>query len=193
MTLARITDYEAITGDCNKNPRRVQATLNAASVLIRRRARQTISFVADDVAMFEAREDRIFVLPELPVSDVAAVEFNGAPIQDWSWDRKRSLHRGSGWGRAGIDRLTVTYSHGYDPVPDDVVLAVVSMAARLANTSAFTREAAGPVTSESWGDHSITFADLTGGMNAVGWSQFELDVADSYRLKAGTTVIGLTA
>lgn len=66
-------------------------------------------------------------LPAGPVLEVAEVTYNGDSLADWKL-RNGMLWRRHGWG--GIaDDITVTFTHGWDPVPADVVKLAVNLTA----------------------------------------------------------------
>ena len=105
---------------------RAEAMLAQASRRFRGEARCHISRVEDDEVWLDGDGSRALLLPNAPVVDVASVEVDGAEV-DASWSTDGVLRHPSRWP----DRLRsvkVVYTHGHDPVPDDVQQAVLTMA-----------------------------------------------------------------
>lgn len=116
--------------------------LAAATAHIQGATGQTISAVAGDVVVFDGIDDQWLVLPQRPVTAVSAVAVNGVALAPGDWTLSGSrIYRYTGWNRVltvgGWGRtptlISVTYDHGYDPVPDDVVGAALGIAAELAS------------------------------------------------------------
>lgn len=133
------------------------------SAMIRAYCRQTISLVTDDDVFLVGTPSRRLLLPEPPVVEVSAVALDGHTITDYRATRSGALWRDAGWGDASSE-VEVTYSHGFDPVPLDIV-AVCNMAStRLAaNPDGLTRFEAGGEdhVSETYpGPWGFTIADL---------------------------------
>lgn len=147
---------------------RAEALLDDASAMVRGYTRQTFDLVEDDVMVLRAQGGEIR-LPQRPVTSVTAVVAVGGndllpdvPITDWVWDGLDLLRVGGGacvinlpevwWadedGYPGTYR--VTYSHGYETVPADVVRIVCGMVLRTLTAPTM----AGGVTSESVGPYS---------------------------------------
>src|SRR5690625_7223461 len=61
-------------------------------------------------------------LPGGPLREVASVTVDGKPVTDWRLLDGR-LWRPYGWGGAHVP-IEGTYTHGYDPVPADIVRMV---------------------------------------------------------------------
>lgn len=111
---------------------RINQLLKDASAAIRRYARaQQISFVADDTQVLTAPGGRRLVLPQRPaVVDAehpVTVKIDGTVVTGWRFDGRQSLIRDAGWFTrydpwySSTGTVEVTYSHGYQEVPDDVV------------------------------------------------------------------------
>lgn len=118
--------------------------LEMASTAIKSAAGQTLALVEDDEVLLAGTWASDLELPERPVVDVTAVAVNGVPVSpgDFQWNERQLLRRsrvldeltGSGfghhapgarwgypghWGGPG-STVAVTYSHGFDPIPDDL-------------------------------------------------------------------------
>lgn len=128
--------------------------LARASARLRRAAGQQISSTTSTVRL---RVDcGVAVLPGPPVSVVTTVAKlaadGGTALTGWEWD--------------GYDRITCipwwrdanfTYTHGFNPVPDELLELVCSVAARLGSAPTSGGMEAG-VRSESIDDYSVTYA-----------------------------------
>lgn len=160
--------------------------LRVASAAIRRFTGQTLSFVEGDEVVLEGGE-RALVLPQRPVVvdgqhpltvveipdgtgiEVPAVENRdfirqgaelrrGQPLYDLSRTMGWPYHRPLGiWA----DRVRVTYSHGYQEIPDDVVGVCLDLAAAtLSNPRRLRSESAGATsvtyTVETFGTGTLT-------------------------------------
>jgi hypothetical protein len=129
------------------DPGRADVLLDIASDAVRSKTRQRLDYVADETILLTPDEAGAFAfLPELPVIAVTAVSqlgrdgawFDLAPDEyDWAPSgvlyRTRSQHWHGGWTRwtPRARSIRVTYSHGYDPIPGDLVAVVLGLAARL--------------------------------------------------------------
>lgn len=108
------------------DPDEVERVLAQASSIVRGYTRQHLSRVTDDEAELEGNWSQRLVLPERPVASVASVAINGSEV---SYQRVRDQLWRTHWGgpRALVE---VVYTHGFDPVPDDIVSVVVQAALR---------------------------------------------------------------
>lgn len=145
---------------------RVDVMLEDASALVRRYTRQTFSLVEDDEVVIRAQggEIRLPQRPVAAVSSVSAVGGNGLPdipLVDWLWDGLDLVRLGEGnavinlpeaWSEddAYPGTYRVTYTHGYETVPADVVRVVCAVATRTLTAPSMV----GGVRSESIGPYS---------------------------------------
>ncbi|CAL9596602.1 hypothetical protein [Streptomyces sp. enrichment culture] len=166
-------------------PGPAQLALRLASAAIRRHTKQTISFVAGETITTMGGE-RVLKLPQRPVvvdadnplTVIELVDASGLEIpaiEERDFLRYGSeLHRGEAWPRsrlmgfprrhpAGIwaDRVKVTYSHGYQEIPDEIVgIALDLAAASMSNPRRLRSETSGAVsvtyTVETFGTGSLT-------------------------------------
>jgi hypothetical protein len=175
---------------------RADVLLADASAKIRRYTRQAFDFVADDEVVLRGPGGEIR-LPQRPVVDVTsvvAVGGQGLPdvtLADWLWDHLDTVRIGTGnyiinlpevwWDDDGYPgTYRVTYSHGYEEVPADVVAVACAMVLRtLTNPSL-----AGGVTGETIGPYSYRL-DTPGGGLSVALTKADQDELVSYRLKVG--------
>lgn len=113
---------------------RAQALADMAAALVRSHAKQHITLVSNDTLTVPGIWSDRILLPERPVVDVSAVSatfYNGDPVTlsnfTWFVDRDELVRypfpigvqrhfftTGNGWLGPGY-KVTITYTHGYDP------------------------------------------------------------------------------
>lgn len=139
---------------------------------------------------------RLF-LPELPVVSVASVVEDGKTLtvdEDYKLGQYGILHRINAKWATGIGVVTVTYSHGYATIPDDIIAVCTRAASRgyQAGLRSAENEALAGVQSKSLGDYSVTFGSDQGGgvgegVMGASAARFlllsEKDILDNYRIK----------
>jgi hypothetical protein len=126
--------------------------IDGATGAIQRYCRQTIELVEDDSVSLVGSWSAGLVLPEWPVTEVTSVVIDGDTLtadtdyvfdgqhtlwrgstafswDDWSWRYPPPRGYDSHWGGPET-QITVVYSHGFDPVPPEVVEICVSAALR---------------------------------------------------------------
>jgi hypothetical protein len=171
-----------------------------ASAKIRRYTRQDFDLVADDEVVLRGPGGEIR-LPQRPVIDVTGVVALGGQglpdvtLADWLWDNLDTVRVGEGtcvinlpevwWDDDGYPgTYRVTYSHGYEEVPADVVAVCCAMVLdTLTNPSM-----AGGVTGETIGPYSYRL-DQPGGGLSVSLTKAYQDELASYRLKVGQITV----
>lgn len=175
-TLEQLADFRGVAADATD----VKALrhLEGASGVFRSLARQTISLVEDDVVELEGTWVQHLHLPERPVlevSDVAIVHpgRGTTTVADGTLEitRRGLLRRSGGWGGPAAT-VRLTYTHGWDPVPDDIVEVVCAMA---------TRRMSNPrgVISRTIDTYSEAFAQDAGSNS--GLTAWELKVVQRYQ------------
>jgi hypothetical protein len=127
-----------------------ESKIPAASARVRRYTKQQITAGSSETTL---RGPGPWLLPQRPVTDVtAAVDADGADVDvelDGQWVSS-----------AACAPITVTYDHGFDPLPDELIELVCAITSRLASIPAAM--AAG-VRTEQAGGESVTWG-------ADGWS-----------------------
>ena len=109
---------------------------------------------------------RVF-LPELPVTGISSVEEDGDVLAlggDYQLGQYGVLHRiGQDW-ESGIQIVEVTYTHGYNPIPQDVRDVCTRAASRAyqAGMKASEMAAVPGVQAKSLGDFSVQFGGEAG-------------------------------
>lgn len=176
-TVADLEDYLQVDLDAT-DELRATTLLDLASGLIRRVAGQTFDQVADDQVTLEATYTNRLLLPQLPVTAISSVVTNSVTLTE-------NLHYETVLPAGIIRRLstgrwnyptTVTYTHGYATIPDDLRAICVEMAARAwVNPRGLQSEQIGNY-SARWGSTGVT---------GIGLDEMEEKVIMSYRAVPG--------
>jgi hypothetical protein len=136
------------------------AAIDAASAAVRRETGQILTPVVADQVVLDGSGSGVLLLPELPVTAVTAISVDGTALETtaWRWTRSGLLYRlgaayryGEPWV-AGAANVAVTYSHGFDPLPDDLKDVVARIAGR--------RYQAGQAVVSATGNEGIETAQL---------------------------------
>ncbi|MFE6597245.1 hypothetical protein ACFU9O_02280 [Streptomyces albidoflavus] len=171
-----------------------QALLDQASSVVRAYVRQDLTRATSTLTVSMRRADPVLhrcgglvTLPQRPVVDVASVSVDGVSTQDWWQDGQEILLRSGAWSSPptahGPPQVTVTYTHGFDPVPGDIK-AIVAQAANRVMVNP------GAVRSETVGGESVTYLiPATGEALGVLLSRTEQRVLDRYRRTSGTVQV----
>jgi hypothetical protein len=199
--LATVGDVEALFGRVELDDTdRVTRLLAWASAAVRRYCRQDLSLVTDDVATVLSPGTAVITMAQRPVVAVASVDV-GSVWGSWHWPAARHFtwdafgrlerHDGLTWGLRHAP-VTVTYTHGYDPVPDDLVALVAGKVAGFLSSSGANP---GGLKSLQVGAMSETYANAAGSPAALGpgaLTEAEQDalMAAGYRLQSGDVPIG---
>lgn len=129
-----------------------------------------------------------FALPQHPVVSITSVNrYDGTIVGgvgtaiDHTWDGLNTLDLTgtlNGWEINGVysNVAIVTYVHGYDPVPDDIVAVVSQMAGR---AFGLPSSDAG-VTQESLGAYSVSYG-IAAASGGVGFLPDERTIVQRYR------------
>lgn len=154
-TFASVSDLAEYLGVtiADEDPRAV-ALLRKATALIQAEAQHRIFRYVDDTKKLRGTWLPDLQLPEPPVEEVSEVEVAGAVVAStgFSVTRWGALQGGSyvdeweplpgAWGGPRTE-VTVTYTHGYDPVPEDIKAICLSMASRGWNSGDMDTETIG--------------------------------------------------
>jgi hypothetical protein len=212
--LASIADIETLFGPIpiDDYPK-VQRLIEWASAAVRRYCRQTISLMLEHEITIPSTGTIALVLPERPVIAVESVTVLMGPV-DWheyapmgglevragwategrfTWDAWGRLTRLDGlrWG-SKFDPVEVVYSHGYDPIPGDIVGLVAG------KVSSFLGAAGSNPTglkSLQTGAMSETYANAAGTASSLGpgvLTEAEKEILrdGGYRLSATSVQMG---
>ena len=197
---ATVQDIEAFLQIEITTPAQVlsaQRALTEASAAIRNYTRQYLEQVDDEVITLDSLGGSRLFLPELPVLEITKVIEDGVTLTqgvDYKLGQHGILHRtGQRWS-TGIQNITITYSHGFADIPDDIVAICTRAASRAYQAGVRSADSDGlmGVASKSLGDFSVAFASESGGgvgegiMGASAARMLlmsEKDVLDKYRIK----------
>lgn len=184
--LATVAELQAYSTGMTVSTASAELALRIASAAIRKHTKQTITFVENETVLLQGGE-RMLKLPQRPLFrddahpltvaeipdgtgiEVPAIEGVAFLVNGSELRRGCPLYpqsRTMGWPRhrpLGIwaDRVKVTYSHGYQEVPDDIVGICLDLAAAtLSNPKRLRSESAGATavtyTVETFGTGSLT-------------------------------------
>lgn len=195
--LAALADVtNRLPGAVSVDPTRATALISDASAVVRSYTKQqfTTSQSTERIRPIGFR----IKLPQRPVVSVDGLSLllnnaTPAPFPGWYWDGSDEV-----WllGESQIINLAeellytlryetpvaeITYTHGYDTVPDDVVAVVCSMVTRT-----LTAPGLGGVVSEGVGEYTYRLSD-TAVQGALTMTESEKAVLSSYRKR--TTAI----
>lgn len=116
---------------------RAELMLDLVSGLVRAELGQALHPVVDDVVRVHGTGTELLTLPEVPVGEVASIveDPDGAATEltsgvDFDWSPDGLLFRLSGTWRRRYRWYEITYSHGYDEIPDGIKAVVLRVAAR---------------------------------------------------------------
>jgi len=155
---------------------------------------QQIERVTDDVYTFDVRPGRWnLILPDLPVISVSSVIEDGELLvidDDYKLALYGQLIRvGRRWA-SGVQIVAVTYTHGYETIPADIVDVATRAASRAyqAGLKAADAEGVPGVQAKSLGDFSVTFGaegaeGVMGASAARALLLSEKDILNRYRMK----------
>ncbi len=150
------------------------AAVDEATALIQGYCRQTIEQVTDDEITFDVgeRQTKIF-LPELPVTEVSAVVEDDEALTaetDYKLGLYGVLHRVNGYWKAGVQTVTVTYTHGHATIPQIVKDVCATLAGRRYQAGLQTAAVEGQsgVRAMSLGDYSVQYETGAGQAGTTG-------------------------
>jgi hypothetical protein len=125
--------------------------LEMASAQIQGWTRQKVERVVDDVIVLRGTYDRELELPERPVIEVGNITLDGTLIEPSSFTVTGStLIRSGGWGGSAAV-VEVVYTHGYEPIPEDIRAVTLQLAARMLFNPLGIRQ-------EGIGTYSVTYS-----------------------------------
>lgn len=173
--LATVADLEARSPTPLPGPpERVDAMLADASAAVRAYSTQEFTR-STTTAWLKVRQP--LRLPQRPVNDVVdVVDPAGEPV-DFAWD---------GLDTIDVDpfntTVAVTYDHGYDEVPDEIVAIVCSITARALATT----PGSSAVTQESITNYSVSYGPVSAS-GTQGLFAAEAAILDRYKRSASMT------
>lgn len=181
--LATIEDVEARLGRSltETETTRVEALLSDASSLVVGYTGQKF-LPGTSTNMLLVRAGKI-LLQQNPVTDVLDVtDIDGNDLV-YKWDNYRTIRIG-GWAVPNNSPVLVTYEHGSDTVPEDVVSVVAGLALR---TFQIAPEAAMGITQQTTGPFSASYATWAVGGQVV-LSPTDVAILDKYRIRVTNSI-----
>lgn len=148
----------------------VNRALAEVTEAIKNYTHQTIEYVAGDEDSLDSNGSHRLILPEHPVVSVASVTEDDTALDeddDYKLSRDGILYRQPNYKRWAIGPaiVTVTYTHGYQTIPEDLV-GITARAAARAFQAGLKAAADGGVigiASKSLGDYSVSYGSEQGG------------------------------
>ena len=172
-----------------------QRAIDEATAAIKLYCRQELEQVADEALTLDCAGGTRLLLPELPITDVASVVEDDETLtvdDDYKLGQYGILHRIAARWAVGIQIITVTYSHGYAVIPENIVNVCVRAASRAYQAGLRAEEAEGVpgIQAKGLGDFSVQFGAEVGssGESTLGASaspillRSEKRVLDEYRI-----------
>jgi hypothetical protein len=174
LALATISDVQARLGRSLTAPEieQAEAWLEDASAIFVQRAVQKFLVGESTVRLFP--RDGIVRLVQRPVIEVVEVkDIDGVEI-DFTYDGHQSIYE-----LGSYSPVIVTYEHGSDDVPADVVAVVAGMVVR---TLQIPADAAAGIQQQAVGPFSQSYASWAVGRQVL-MSPSDIEVANYYREK----------
>lgn len=188
-----VADFLQITISDADKVASCQRAVTEATAAIRNYCKQYIELVENDQVTFDVRPARWnLLLPELPVVSVDTVVEDGETLtvdDDYELGNYGQLWRVNRRWAAGNQIVVVTYDHGYETIPDDVVAVCTRAASRAYQAGLKAEDASGVpgIASKSLGDFAVSFAS-EGNEGVMGASAArmlllsEKDMLNKYRI-----------
>lgn len=174
MSLATIADVEARIGRELTAGEEAQANawLTDASAMFVQRAVQKFEVSESTVRLFP--RDGVVRLVQRPVIEISSVtDIDGVEL-DYTYDGFQSIYE-----LGTYSPVIVTYDHGSENIPDDVVAVVAGMVVR---TLLIPADAAAGIQQQSVGPFSQSYAAWAVGRQVL-MSPSDIEVANYYREK----------
>lgn len=196
--LATVAELRLFLEDPTLDEERSELFLRLASGEARGYTGNLFDYVEDDVVRLNGTGTAVLLLPEAPVADVSSIvqavgladelelELPGPTAAGVvEWDEDGVLERIDGGVFARRRRYyAVTYSHGFENVPDEVKAVVLRVAAR-------GFESPDGVRQEALGRYSYTVAGEAAGIGLYAPDRRDLDpYFVSSKMRAGTAPAG---
>lgn len=125
--LAKPSDLALLVGVPPENAKLLLA-LTRASDRFEGAVGYPVAKVDNDEVDLAGDGGQTLLLPALPVVGTPTVQIDGTAVTDFQVGRRFGvMRRAAGWPD-GLDNIRVTYTHGYDEIPGDIVDAVLEQA-----------------------------------------------------------------
>lgn len=110
---------------------RLLDVLRKASNRFRSAVHWSVHLAEEDLVVLDGDGSTTLTLPQTQVTEVASVQVDGQPLvvgTDVRWSQVGVLRRTSGCWPDRLRALDVVYSHGFDPIPEDIQDVVIEQA-----------------------------------------------------------------
>lgn len=181
--LATVEDVEARLGRSLTETEtvKVEALLTDASSLVTGYTGQKfLPSTSTNMLLVRAGKILLQQTPVTDVTDVTDIDGNDLP---YKWDNYRTI-RVSGWSAPNLTPVLVTYEHGSETVPADVVAVVAGLTLR---TFQIAPEAAMGITQQTTGPFSASYATWAVGGQVV-LSPTDIAILDRYRIRVTNSI-----
>lgn len=131
----------------------------------------------EQTVTLDGRGSRHLWLPSLYVTDVTSVSNEGTAVtsDEYDWSESGYIESRYGCWTTRPRQVEITFTHGYDDIPADVVGVAVAVAARAsASPAGVKREQAGAV--------SLEYGQFNGVAGGIALLQHERDILERYKL-----------
>lgn len=151
-----------------------ERAIREATAVIKAYCHQTIELVEDDMLTIDSHGGTRIYLPELPVLKVTKVIEDGKTLvdgTDYQLGQYGILHRLNTYWAIGIQIITITYDHGYEPIPELVRDICTRAASRAYQSGLRAGEVDGVpgIQSTQLGDYSVSYgSEQSGGVSGSG-------------------------
>ena len=128
------------------------AALETATAMVQEYIGRDISRIEDDVETIDGSGTSIIQLTHYPVETVTTVTEDGETLtsDDFEWSADGYLRRIGNIWNPSLRSIVVTYTHGYDPIPDSIRYITATAASRILDTPSTIKQ-------ESIGGYSVTY------------------------------------
>jgi hypothetical protein len=184
--LATVADLEARLGKAVTDPIQAQAMLDDVSASVRSYTGQAFSRVITTDRLTVRRA--LVRLPQRPVNSVDAVALSDGTAVTFDWQTGAETVCVGGWESScsRISAALVTYDHGYDTIPQDIVAVVCNVT----NRGLGIDPTAGAIASRSISNYQETYGPV-GAAGSTGLFTSEVQVLDRYRRFGTTAWVGV--
>jgi hypothetical protein len=146
--------------------------LNIASGMVRRKLKQQLDYVGDDAVTLDPINGTYVQLREFPIVAVSLVEMLDAATQQWVAADPSTYTVSRATGMIGAlpgtgvywpttpESWRVTYTHGFEELPDDLLGVVLGVAARAYSSPA-------GIESERVGAYQVKYAVESSGFSGI--------------------------
>lgn len=189
--LATVADVEGALGRnlTEVEAARISHLLRTASATIRNHTGQLFTKVENDVRTFKVKRGKVR-LPQRPVIAVTSVKDSNDNTLLFQFDGDDTLKTSTNldpfsyvpWVN-GIQAVTVTYSHGYEAIPDEIIGVMCSVVMR----SLGREPVDAGITSETIAGYSYQVGAV-GAAGAVGLLDSERKVLDTFKRRVTTPI-----